>query len=176
MIYGNKFLIESQNNIFFYEKIDNKSNNYCNEICDSLTKKEKEEFGIQGDEKHIEKDKFKDIKNKLLKRIVLLYDKSPACFIEVYKENRQGKYYGEISVATHSNHRQKGYASILMEMVVNWYNQSNIDIESLTYPVDKNNTSSINLAKKFKFKKMGKSDYYFCEEYYNDFPVYEYKK
>lgn len=176
MIYGNKFLIESQNNIFFYEKIDNKSNNYCNEICDSLTKKEKEEFGIQGDEKHIEKDKFKDIKNKLLKRIVLLYDKSPTCFIEVYKENRQGKYYGEISVVTHSNHRQKGYASILMEMVVNWYNQSNTDIESLTYPVDKNNTSSINLAKKFKFKKMSKSDYYFSEEYYNDFPVYEYKK
>ena len=175
MIYGNKFLIESSNNIYFYEKIDNISNKYCNKICDSLSKEEKEEFGI-GDEKYIEKSRYKDIKNKLLKRIVLLYNNKPTCFIDVYKENRLGKYYGEIAIITHSNFRHKGYASILMEKIVNWYNQFDIDIESLTYPVDKNNTSSINLAKKFKFKKMNKSSYYFSEEYYNDFPVYEYKK
>ena len=176
MIYGNKFLLESSNDISFYEIINTKSNDYCNEICDSLSRKEKKEFGIQGNEKHIDNNRFKEIKNKILKRIVLIFNNDPVCFIEVYKENRQGKNYGEISIVTHSKYRSRGYASILMNKIINWYNEFDIDIESLTYPVDKNNTSSINLAKKFGFKKMNKSDYYFSKEYYDDFPVYEYKK
>lgn len=176
MIYGNKYLSESSNNISFYEELDDKSNNYCNKICDSLSKKEKEEFGIIGNEKHMSKERFKKVKDKILKRIVLIFNGEAAGFIEVYRENRQGTNYGEISVVVHSNHRNKGYASILMQKIIEWYKNFSLDIKSLTYPVDKNNTSSINLAKKFGFKKMNKSEYYFSEEYYNDYPVYQYKK
>ena len=178
MIYGNKFLLESNNNdISFYDKIDNKSNNYCNKICDSLSKEERKEFGLNNeDEKFMDKENFARVKNKLMKRIVVLFNKDAGAFIEVYKENRKGINYGEICIATHSKHRNKGYASMLMEKVIEWYRTNNIDIDSLTYPVDGKNTSSINLAKKFGFKKMSKKNFPFDLDYYDEYPVYQYKK
>lgn len=91
---------------------------------------------------------FKDSPYVIYRKCILIGN-DPAAFVDVYRLPSMDKYTGVIVIACKSKYRNSGYASLLVNDMINWARKSGMT--ALIWPVRVSNTASINLAKKFGF-------------------------
>lgn len=104
-----------------------KTNADVNGIIDSLTKKEKRDFGMRREDKKY----IQDIQSsEIIKRFILKNKDTPVAFLDIWDAKNR---HGEVAVATRrgKEYRGKGYASEISKKAVNWYKRygkKNIDV------------------------------------------------
>lgn len=135
-----------------------------NDIVRTLSKKERDFLGADDKEDWIDKRyETETLQNKAISFVTKNGD-IPTSFIEVWTN---GGRTGQISLATRNDpeYRGKGLASKNVKEVINWCDKyGNKSIDQLEWIADKENTASINLAKKHGFVEDTEphdwSDYY----------------
>lgn len=130
-----------------------------NEIVDTLTNKEKKLLGASLHEKWIEKDfENETLMNKAFSFVAKECD-IPISFIEVWTNQSN---VGQIAIATRNDpkYRNKGYSSKVINEAIKWTERyGNKSIKELEWIAENTNTASLNLAKKFGFKKDKKQNW-----------------
>ena len=127
-----------------------KSRDYknANKIYDTLTKREK--FYVTADEKipkqYVTKEEYSKKNDVLIYSKLLKVDKVPVAVVDAWRHEKTA----EISILTNRNERGKGYASEIVEDMIDSLNK-NPEIEEILWGVHKDNKSSIGLAKKYGF-------------------------
>lgn len=148
-----------------------------NDIVDSLSIHDKALLGAPKHDKWIEPEYEAETSTNIAKRIVTRYNDMPVSFIEVWDN---GGNIGEIALATRSGsqYRGKGLASNNVKEIMDWYNRYGYkSLDSLQWNVDRTNTVSIALAKKFGFHELSKEEYdSIFSEGFDRYTVYRYSK
>lgn len=130
----------------------------ANDIVNTLTPKEKRLLGAPQHEDWM----YEENAPGLAKRIVQKYGDIPISFIEVW-DNDDGSGTAEIAIATRNDprFRGKGYASLSVGQMLEWYNKyGHRTIKELYWSPARENKASIALAKKHGFKEATKDEYY----------------
>jgi GNAT superfamily N-acetyltransferase len=124
----------------------------CQSIVNTLSKKEL----IYIDGKYIDSP-------YLYYRNVIFYRKKPISFIEIYNIPTQSNK-GIIKIVTSKSYRQRGYASQLIEEVINYFSEFDENIKTLVWRCNKSNVSVNHLANKYKFNLISENDYQYTYE------------
>lgn len=122
-----------------------------NDIVKTLSKKERDFLGAEDNEEWIDKNHENEMLSNKAVSFVSKYKNTPISFIEVWSN---GGSTGQIALATRNDpkYRGKGLASKNVESVTKWMDRyGKKSIKELEWIADKNNTASINLAKKHGF-------------------------
>lgn len=127
----------------------------ANEIYDTMSDKEKE-YVTGGDNRswYVQQKDFDKENSIIVYSSLSLKNNIPISFLDVY--NIDG--IGEISIGVRNTERGKGYAIQEILKLLSWYEHNKKDL-TLSWCVNINNKASINLAKKFNFKRDYKRDF-----------------
>ena len=124
-----------------------------NEIVKTLSSREKSLLGASQDEDRIPKDQEDALNSTKLNTFLTKYEDIPISFVEIWV-NQKHSDVGQIALATRNdpNYRGKGYASRDVKRAIDWADRyGNMTLKELEWWVEKSNTPSINLAKKYGF-------------------------
>lgn len=124
-----------------------------NDIVRTLSKKERDFLGAEDGKDWIEKEhELETLSNKAYTFVAKQGD-IPVSFVEVWTN---GGRTGQIALATRNDdkYRGKGHASKGVEQTLKWVDRyGSKSIDELEWIAENNNVASINLAKKYGFKK-----------------------
>ena len=124
-----------------------------NDIVNTLSDKEKYFLGAPKDKPWIDKNYENETLINKANSFVEKNGDIPVSFVEIWTN---GGNVGQISLATRNDpqYRGKGYASKNVEKAIKWCDTyGSKSIKELEWIADKNNTASINLAKKYGFEE-----------------------
>lgn len=148
-----------------------------NKIVRSLSLNDKKLLGASKYDDWIDPEYEYQTSPNIAKRYVTKYNEMPVSFIEVWDN---GGDIGEIALATRSGskYRGKGIASNNVKRVMDWYNRYGYkNLKELQWNVDRENSASIALAKKYGFRELNEEEYYKrYSEGYDKYSVYVYSK
>ena len=122
-----------------------------NNIVRTLSKKERGFLGAEDGKDWIEKKYERETLINKANSFVTKHRNTPVSFVEIWTN---GGRTGQISLATRNDqkYRSKGYASKTVEKAIQWVDRyGSKSIDQLEWIADKNNTASINMAKKYGF-------------------------
>lgn len=124
-----------------------------NSIVKTLSRKEKQFLGATDKGDWIDKKHERDTLKEKAVTFVSKKGDTPVSFVEVWTN---GGTTGQIALATRNDpqYRGKGYASKNVEEAIKWCDRyGKKSIKELEWIADRNNTASINLAKKYGFEE-----------------------
>ena len=122
-----------------------------NDIVRTLSKKERDFLGAEDGKDWIDKNYENETLLNKANSFVIKQGNTPVSFVEIWTN---GGTTGQISLATRNDpqYRGKGYASQNVEKAIKWVDKyGKKSVKELEWIADRNNTASINLAKKYGF-------------------------
>ena len=124
-----------------------------NSIVKTLSKKERDFLGADENEDWIDKKYERETLSNKAYTFIKKEGDIPVSFVEVWTN---GGRTGQIALATRNDpqYRGKGYASEGVEKTLKWIDKyGSKSIDELEWIADRNNTASVNLAKKYGFEE-----------------------
>ena len=127
-------------------------------IVDSLSEDERKIIAIKG--------KYKDSDDIISRKIAYDEEGNPVGFIDIYWFESK-PFECQLTAACNPEYRGKGYMSKLLGDIINYSPNGHPGVTKYVWNVDPENAPSINLAKKYNFRRTGTS------RYRRDLDIYE---
>lgn len=128
----------------------------ANQVYNTMTNKEK--YYLTGGDKrdwYVRQKEYTGKNKSAVYSLITQNENVPVSFLDIFSN---GDGTAEVAIGVSKNSRGKGYAQESMKRGMEWFD-NNPEVQQLVWGVNANNKASIELAKKYGFKRDRNYDY-----------------